>query len=198
MMTARSATIARQTRETDIRIELNLDGSGAFEADTGIGFFDHMLHQIARHGLIDLKVGLTGDQHIDDHHSVEDTGLCIGGAIAQALADKRGITRYGTAYVPLDEALSRVVVDLSGRPGLFFNVCFTRDKIGAFDVDLVREFFQGIASGGALTLHMDGLAGDNAHHVAETLFKAFGRALRAAVAVDSRLSGAMPSTKGRL
>jgi imidazoleglycerol-phosphate dehydratase len=197
-MTARRATIARQTLETDIQIELNLDGSGAFEADTGIGFFDHMLHQIARHGLIDLKVDVTGDRHIDDHHSVEDTGICIGAAIAKALTDKRGINRYGQAYVPLDEALSRVVVDLSGRPGLFFNVCFSRDKIGAFDVELVREFFQGIASGGAITLHIDGLKGDNAHHVAETLFKAFGRALRMAVAADAQLNGAMPSTKGRL
>lgn len=197
-MTARRATIARQTGETDIRIDIDLDGSGTFEATTGVGFFDHMLHQIARHGLIDLGVAATGDLHIDDHHTVEDTGICIGRAIAKAVGDKRGITRYGHAYVPLDEALARVVIDLSGRPGLFFDARFSRDKIGTFDVELVREFFQGVASGGAMTLHMDALKGDNAHHVAETLFKAFGRALRMAVAADPRLDGAMPSTKGSL
>lgn len=197
-MTARRATIARQTGETDIRIELDLDGSGDFDGGTGIGFFDHMLHQIARHGLVDISVDAKGDLHIDDHHTVEDTGLCLGQALAEAVGDKRGLTRYGHAYVPLDEALARVVVDLSGRPGLFFEAAFTRDKIGTFDVELVREFFQGVASAGALTLHMDSLKGHNAHHVAETLFKAFGRALRMAVAVDERVGDATPSTKGRL
>lgn len=197
-MTSRRATIARATAETDIRLEIDLDGSGAFTGGTGVGFFDHMLHQIARHGLIDIELSAAGDTHIDDHHTVEDAGLCLGRALAEALGDKRGITRYGHAYVPLDEALSRVVVDLSGRPGLFFDAAFTRDKIGTFDVELVREFFQGVASAGAITLHMDSLKGDNAHHIAETLFKAFGRALRMAVAGDARAEGAMPSTKGRL
>ncbi|ROO24635.1 imidazoleglycerol-phosphate dehydratase [Salinisphaera orenii MK-B5] len=197
-MTSRRATIARATAETDIRLEIDLDGSGAFTGGTGVGFFDHMLHQIARHGLIDIELSAAGDTHIDDHHTVEDVGLCLGRALAEAVGDKRGITRYGHAYVPLDEALSRVVVDLSGRPGLFFDAAFTRDKIGTFDVELVREFFQGVASAGAITLHMDSLKGDNAHHIAETLFKAFGRALRMAVAGDARAEGAMPSTKGRL
>jgi imidazoleglycerol-phosphate dehydratase len=197
-MTARRATIARQTNETDISVTLDLDGGGMFNADTGVGFFDHMLHQISRHGLVDLDVSAQGDLHIDDHHTVEDVGICIGQALREALGDKRGIVRYGHAYVPLDEALSRVVVDLSGRPGLFFDAAFTRDKIGTFDVELVREFFQGLASAGAITLHMDTLKGDNAHHVAETLFKAFGRALRAAVAADERAAHATPSTKGSL
>lgn len=197
-MTARRATIARQTAETDIRVVIDLDGSGVFEGGTGVGFFDHMLHQIARHGLVDLNVAVTGDLHIDAHHTVEDTGICIGQALRDAVGDKRGIRRYGHAYVPLDEALTRVVIDLSGRPGLFFDACFKRDKIGSFDVELVREFFQGLASAGALTLHMDSLKGDNTHHVAETLFKAFGRALRAAVSADERACGAMPSTKGSL
>jgi len=197
-MTARRATIARQTAETDIRVDLDLDGTGVFEGGTGIGFFDHMLHQIARHGLVDLNVAATGDRHIDDHHTVEDAGICIGQALREAVGDKRGIIRYGHAYVPLDEALARVVIDLSGRPGLFFDARFTRDKIGSFDVELVREFFQGLASAGAITLHMDSLKGDNAHHVAETLFKSFGRALRAAVAADVRARDAMPSTKGSL
>ncbi|MES1941172.1 imidazoleglycerol-phosphate dehydratase [Salinisphaera sp. T5B8] len=197
-MKARRATIARQTAETDIQVTLDLDGDGVFSAETGIGFFDHMLHQISRHGLIDLDVRAMGDLHIDDHHTVEDVGICIGQALREALGDKRGIIRYGHAYVPLDEALSRVVVDLSGRPGLFFAADFTRDKIGTFDVELVREFFQGLASAGALTLHMDALKGDNAHHVAETLFKAFGRALRMAVTADARSADSMPSTKGSL
>lgn len=197
-MTARRATIARQTAETDIRVSLDLDGSGVFEGGTGIGFFDHMLHQIARHGLVDLDVAATGDRHIDDHHTVEDTGICLGQALRDAVGDKRGMTRYGHAYVPLDEALARVVIDLSGRPGLFFDAAFTRDKIGSFDVELVREFFQGLASASAVTLHMDSLKGHNAHHVAETLFKAFGRALRAAVTPDARLGDSMPSTKGSL
>lgn len=197
-MTSRRATIARATAETDIRLEIDLDGGGAFTGGTGVGFFDHMLHQIARHGLIDIELSAAGDTHIDDHHTVEDVGLCLGQALAEAVGDKRGIMRYGHAYVPLDEALSRVVVDLSGRPGLFFDAAFTRDKIGTFDVELVREFFQGVASAAAITLHMDRLKGDNAHHIAETLFKAFGRALRMAVADDARAEGAMPSTKGRL
>lgn len=197
-MTARRATIARQTAETDIRVTLDLDGQGVFHAATGVGFFDHMLHQIARHGLIDLDVAATGDLHIDDHHTVEDVGICIGQALRDALGDKRGIIRYGHAYVPLDEALSRVVIDLSGRPGLFFTAVFSAEKIGSFDTELVREFFQGVASGAAMTLHMDALKGHNAHHVAETLFKAFGRALRMAVTGDERAAQAMPSTKGSL
>ena len=197
-MKARSATIARQTAETDIQVTLDLDGNGVFAAETGVGFFDHMLHQISRHGMIDLDVRAKGDLHIDDHHTVEDVGICIGQALREAVGDKRGIARYGHAYVPLDEALSRVVIDLSGRPGLFFAADFTRDKIGTFDVELVREFFQGLASAGALTLHMDALKGHNAHHVAETLFKAFGRALRMAVAADGRTGDTMPSTKGSL
>ena len=197
-MKARSATIARQTAETDIQVTLDLDGNGVFAAETGVGFFDHMLHQISRHGMIDLDVRATGDLHIDDHHTVEDVGICIGQALREAVGDKRGITRYGHAYVPLDEALSRVVIDLSGRPGLFFSADFTRDKIGTFDVELVREFFQGVASAGALTLHMDALKGHNAHHIAETLFKAFGRALRMAVSADARSGDSMPSTKGSL
>ncbi|MES1946564.1 imidazoleglycerol-phosphate dehydratase [Salinisphaera sp. C84B14] len=197
-MKARSATIARQTAETDIQVTLDLDGNGVFAAETGVGFFDHMLHQISRHGMIDLDLRATGDLHIDDHHTVEDVGICIGQALREAVGDKRGITRYGHAYVPLDEALSRVVIDLSGRPGLFFSADFTRDKIGTFDVELVREFFQGVASAGALTLHMDALKGHNAHHIAETLFKAFGRALRMAVSADARSGDSMPSTKGSL
>ena len=197
-MTERSATIERRTAETDIRLDLELDGTGRFEAATGVGFFDHMLHQTARHALIDLRVAATGDLHIDDHHTVEDTGICFGRALARAIGDKRGIRRYGHAYVPLDEALGRVVVDLSGRPGLFFNARFAHDKIGTFDVELVREFFQGVASAGALTLHVDSLKGDNAHHVAETLFKGFGRALRQAIAVDPGLADSVPSTKDSL
>ena len=197
-MTARRATIERRTAETDIRVELDLDGAGVFEAATGVGFFEHMLHQIARHALIDLSVSANGDLHIDDHHTVEDVGIVLGQALREALGDKRGIMRYGHAYVPLDEALSRVVIDFSGRPGLFFRADFTAEKIGTFDTELVREFFQGLASAGALTLHMDALKGHNAHHVAETLFKAFGRALRMAVAADGRTGDTMPSTKGSL
>lgn len=197
-MTSRGATIERRTAETAIKVVLDLDGSGAFAATTGIGFFEHMLNQIARHGLIDLDVVADGDRHIDDHHTVEDVGICIGDALRQAIGDKRGIFRYGHAYVPLDEALSRVVIDFSGRPGLFFNVQFTAEKIGVFDTELVREFFQGVASASGMTLHMDTLKGDNAHHIAETLFKAFGRALRAAVATDERAAAALPSTKGSL
>ncbi|WP_348760923.1 imidazoleglycerol-phosphate dehydratase HisB [uncultured Salinisphaera sp.] len=197
-MTARRATIERRTAETDIRVELDLDGTGAYSAATGVGFFEHMLHQVARHGLIDLTVSANGDLHIDDHHTVEDVGIVIGQALREALGDKRGITRYGHAYVPLDEALSRVVIDFSGRPGLFFRADFTAEKIGTFDTELVREFFGGIAAGAAMTLHMDNLSGANAHHIAETLFKAFGRALRAAVAFDERALDALPSTKEHL
>ncbi|HET7314794.1 imidazoleglycerol-phosphate dehydratase HisB [Salinisphaera sp.] len=197
-MTARRATIERCTAETAIQLSVNLDGAGDFTADTGVGFFEHMLHQLARHGLVDLDVRAKGDLHIDDHHTVEDVGICLGAALKTAIGDKKGIMRYGHAYVPLDEALSRVVLDFSGRPGLHFRVHFTAEKIGAFDTELVREFFGGVASGAALTLHMDTLAGDNAHHIAETLFKAFGRALRAAVARDERAPDALPSTKGSL
>jgi len=197
-MPARTATIERQTAETSIRVTLDLDGSGEFAALTGVGFFEHMLHQVARHGLIDLDVSADGDLHIDDHHTVEDVGICIGAALKQAIGDKRGIFRYGHAYVPLDEALSRVVIDFSGRPGLFFNAEFTAEKIGRFDTELVREFFQGVASAAGMTLHMDVLKGHNAHHMAETLFKAFGRALRGAVAPDERAALALPSTKGSL
>ncbi|MDA3921787.1 MAG: imidazoleglycerol-phosphate dehydratase HisB [Salinisphaera sp.] len=197
-MTARRATIERQTAETSIRVALDLDGSGEFSAQTGVGFFEHMLNQIARHSLMDLEVHADGDLHIDDHHTVEDVGICIGAALKQAVGDKRGIMRYGHAYVPLDEALARVVLDFSGRPGLYFNVGFTAEKIGRFDTELVREFFQGLASAAGVTLHMDALKGHNSHHIAETLFKAFGRALRSAVARDERALDAMPSTKGSL
>ncbi len=197
-MTARRANISRQTRETDIQLTLDLDGSGMFEGTTGVGFFDHMLEQIARHGLIDLAIQATGDLHIDAHHTVEDVGITLGQALQKAWGDKKGLTRYGHAYVPLDEALSRVVVDLSGRPGLFYSARYPSERIGVFDVELVREFFQGLANHAAITLHMDNLKGENAHHIAETLFKAFGRALRAAVAHDERLGDAMPSTKGSL
>lgn len=197
-MTARRATIERCTAETDIQLSVNLDGTGDFYAETGVGFFEHMLHQLARHGLVDLDVRATGDRHIDDHHTVEDVGICLGNTLQDAIGDKKGIMRYGHAYVPLDEALSRVVLDFSGRPGLHFRVPFTADKIGTFDTQLVREFFGGVASGAALTLHMDTLSGDNAHHIAETLFKAFGRALRAAVARDERALDVLPSTKGSL
>ena len=197
-MPARCATLERRTAETDIRVELDLDGAGVFEAATGVGFFEHMLHQIARHALIDLSVSANGDLHIDDHHTVEDVGIVLGQALREALGDKRGIMRYGHAYVPLDEALSRVVIDFSGRPGLFFRADFTAEKIGTFDTELVREFFGGVAAGAAMTLHMDNLAGANAHHIAETLFKAFGRALRGAVARDERAMDALPSTKEHL
>ena len=197
-MTARCATLERRTAETDIRVELDLDGAGVFEAATGVGFFEHMLHQIARHALIDLSVSANGDLHIDDHHTVEDVGIVLGQALREALGDKRGIMRYGHAYVPLDEALSRVVIDFSGRPGLFFRADFTAEKIGTFDTELVREFFGGVAAGAAMTLHMDNLAGANAHHIAETLFKAFGRALRGAIARDERAMDALPSTKEHL
>ncbi len=194
----RQAEITRNTLETKIRVALDLDGTGVSKLATGIGFFDHMLDQIARHGLIDLTVEATGDLHIDAHHTIEDVGITIGQALAKALGDKKGLRRYGHAYVPLDEALSRVVVDLSGRPGLVFTVPFTRATIGEFDVDLVREFFQGLVNHAAITVHIDALRGDNSHHQAETVFKAFARALRMAVEVDPRAAGAIPSTKGSL
>ena len=193
----RRAEVERTTLETQIRIKLDLDGSGAAKLATGIGFLDHMLDQIARHGMIDLEVAAQGDLHIDAHHTVEDIGITLGQALARALGDKRGLRRYGHAYVPLDEALSRVVIDLSGRPGLVFEVPFTRATIGEFDVDLVREFFQGFVNHAQVTVHIDGLRGINAHHQAETVFKAFGRALRMAVEADPRATG-IPSTKGTL
>ena len=197
-MTTRSADLTRNTKETQIRVALNLDGSGAAQLATGIGFFDHMLDQIARHGLIDLTVQAQGDLHIDGHHTVEDVGITLGQAFAKALGDKAGIRRYGHAYVPLDEALSRVVIDLSGRPGLEWHVPFTRAAIGEFDVDLAHEFFQGFVNHADVTLHVDNLRGDNAHHQCETVFKAFARALRMAIEVDARSAGVIPSTKGTL
>lgn len=198
VMTARKADISRDTRETRIALALDLDGNGRAELATGIPFFDHMLEQVARHGLIDLRIEAAGDLEVDAHHTVEDIGIVFGQALAEAVADKKGLTRYGHAYVPLDEALSRVVVDLSGRPGLEYEVRYPRSRIGDFDVDLVREFFQGLVNHGRLTLHVDNLRGRNAHHIAETVFKAFGRALRAAVAPDPRVGDATPSTKGSL
>ena len=194
----RTADITRNTNETQIRVTINLDGTGRLKTETGVPFLDHMLDQIARHGLIDLDIHCQGDRHIDDHHTVEDIGITLGQAVAQAVGDKRGILRYGHAYVPLDEALSRVVIDFSGRPGLFFNVAFTRSHIGAFDVDLVREFFQGFVNHAWVTLHIDNLRGDNAHHQCETVFKALGRAVRMALASDARSPEAIPSTKGLL
>ena len=197
-MTDRTATLSRDTLETRITVSVNLDGTGEARFDTGIPFLEHMLDQVARHGLIDLEISARGDTHIDDHHTVEDIGITLGQAVAEAVGDRRGIVRYGHAYVPLDEALSRVVVDFSGRPGLEFHVPFSRAQIGTFDVDLFHEFFQGFINQAMLTLHIDNLRGDNAHHQAETIFKAFGRALRMALAIDERASGAMPSTKGVL
>ncbi|WP_049255346.1 imidazoleglycerol-phosphate dehydratase HisB [Neisseria bacilliformis] len=194
----RCVTVTRNTSETQITITLNLDGTGQGRFDTGVPFLEHMLDQIARHGLIDLDITCKGDIHIDDHHTVEDIGITLGQALKQALGDKTGIRRYGHAYVPLDEALSRVVLDLSGRPGLVYNVNFVRAWIGRFDVDLFGEFFHGIVNHSMMTLHIDNLSGDNAHHQAETVFKAFGRALRMAVESDPRMSGRMPSTKGTL
>lgn len=194
----RTAEITRNTKETQIRVVLNLDGTGQQNIDTGVPFLDHMLDQIARHGLIDLDVKATGDLHIDAHHTVEDVGITIGLALAKAWSDKAGLRRYGHAYVPLDEALSRVVIDLSGRPGLIFEVPFTRARVGDFDVDLTREFFQGLVNHALMTLHIDNLRGINAHHQCETVFKAFGRALRMAVEVDPRQAGVIPSTKGVL
>lgn len=193
----RQAEISRNTLETQVSVRIDLDGSGKSDLSSGVGFLDHMLDQIARHGMIDLTVKASGDLHIDAHHTVEDIGITLGQALAKALGDKKGLLRYGHAYVPLDEALTRVVVDLSGRPGLDFNVPFTRSAIGEFDVDLVREFFQGLVNHAAITVHIDNLKGENSHHQAETVFKAFGRALRMAVEADPRSSG-IPSTKGTL
>ena len=195
---ARTARIERNTAETRIAVELDLDGTGRAELATGVPFLDHMLDQLARHGMVDLAVRAAGDLHIDAHHTVEDIGITLGQALRAAVGDKKGIARYGHAYVPLDEALSRVVVDLSGRPGLEFHVPFSRAMIGTFDVDLTREFFQGFVNHAQLTLHVDNLRGDNAHHQAETVFKAFARALRMAVARDPRAGAAIPSTKGSL
>ncbi|SBP86408.1 imidazoleglycerol-phosphate dehydratase [Thiomonas delicata] len=194
----RTAQVIRQTAETRIAVELDLDGSGVSKLATGIGFFDHMLDQIARHGLVDLAVHAEGDLHIDGHHTVEDVGITIGQALAKALGDKKGVRRYGHAYVPLDEALSRVVVDFSGRPGLVWHVPFARAMIGQFDVDLAHEFFQGLVNHAFITLHVDNLRGENAHHQCETVFKAFGRALRAAAEIDPRMGSVIPSTKGSL
>jgi imidazoleglycerol-phosphate dehydratase len=197
-MSARTAQIKRDTLETQIELELNLDGTGKTQLETGVPFLEHMLDQVARHGLLDLSVRAQGDLHIDAHHTVEDIGITLGQAFASALADKQGIRRYGHAYVPLDEALSRVVVDFSGRPGLEYGVTFTRARIGDFDVDLLHEFFQGFVNHAKVTLHIDCLRGDNAHHIAETVFKAFGRALRMAAERDPRMAGMLPSTKGSL
>jgi imidazoleglycerol-phosphate dehydratase len=194
----RSAKVTRNTLETKISVEVNLDGTGKVKLDTGLPFLEHMLDQIARHGLLDLDINAKGDLHIDAHHTVEDIGITLGQAFYQAIGDKKGLRRYGHAYVPLDEALSRVVLDISGRPGLAFNVEFVRSNIGEFEVDLIREFFQGFVNHALVTLHIDNLAGDNAHHQAETVFKAFGRALRAALEIDPRMAGVMPSTKGTL
>ena len=194
----RSAKVLRNTLETQISVELNLDGSGQAKFDTGLPFLDHMLDQVARHGLVDLTILAKGDLHIDAHHTVEDIGITLGQAFNQAIGDKKGLRRYGHAYVPLDESLSRVVLDISGRPGLVFNCKFVRDSIGEFDVDLINEFFQGFVNHALVTLHIDNLAGNNAHHQAETIFKAFGRALRTALELDSRMAGVMPSTKGAL
>ncbi|MDY0108087.1 MAG: imidazoleglycerol-phosphate dehydratase HisB [Giesbergeria sp.] len=196
--TDRTAEVSRNTAETRITVRLNLDGTGQSSLHTGIGFFDHMLEQIARHGLIDLEVHADGDLHIDGHHTVEDVGITIGQAFARAVGDKKGIRRYGHAYVPLDEALSRVVIDLSGRPGLVLNIPFTSGMIGAFDTQLTHEFFQGFVNHAGATLHIDNLRGVNAHHQCETVFKAFARALRAAVERDPRSAGTVPSTKGSL
>ena len=194
----RSAQVTRNTLETQITIKLDLDGSGKVKFDTGLPFLEHMLDQVARHGMIDLDIVAKGDLHIDAHHTVEDIGITLGQAFSQAVEDKKGLRRYGHAYVPLDEALSRVVLDISGRPGLVFNVNFVRSNIGGFDVDLVHEFFQGFVNHALVTLHIDNLVGNNAHHQAETVFKAFGRALRMALEVDPRMAGMMPSTKGTL
>ncbi len=194
----RKATIERDTLETQITVSVNLDGQGDAKLNTGVPFFEHMLDQIARHGMIDIDIKANGDTHIDDHHTVEDIGITLGQAINKAVGDKKGITRYGHAYVPLDEALSRVVIDLSGRPGLVFNADFTREKIGNFETELVFEFFQGFVNHANVTLHIDCLRGHNSHHQAETIFKAFGRALRMALSADERMAGKMPSTKGSL
>ena len=198
MTAPRTATVQRDTKETQIRVSVNLDGTGVSKLETGIGFFDHMLDQIARHGLIDLDIHAVGDLHIDGHHTVEDVGITLGQAVAQAVGDKKGLTRYGHAYVPLDEALSRVVIDFSGRPGLHMDVDFKAGMIGAFDTQLAFEFFQGFSNHAGVSLHIDNLKGHNAHHQAETIFKAFGRALRMGMTLDPRSLGVIPSTKGSL
>ena len=198
MTAARTATIQRDTKETRIRVSVDLDGTGAAKLSTGIGFFDHMLDQIARHGLIDLEIEAQGDLHIDGHHTVEDVGITFGLAVAKAVGDKKGLRRYGHAYVPLDEALSRVVIDFSGRPGLVMHVPFKAGMIGGFDAQLAHEFFQGFANHALVTLHIDNLRGENAPHQCETVFKAFARALRSAIEIDPRVGDAVPSTKGTL
>ena len=197
-MTMRTAEIVRNTNETKIKVSINIDGTGKQSINTGVPFLDHMIDQIARHGLIDIDIECDGDTHIDDHHSVEDIGISLGMAIAKAVGDKKGMTRYGHSYVPLDECLSRVVIDFSGRPGLQFHVPFTRAMIGRFDVDLVQEFFQGFVNHALVTVHVDNIRGINSHHQAETVFKAFGRALRMAMTQDPRMTGVIPSTKGVL
>ncbi len=194
----RSATIERTTRETDIAVTVELDGSGAADIATGIGFFDHMLEQVARHGLIDLTVRAKGDLHIDQHHTVEDVGIALGQAVRKALGDYRGVTRYADVHLPMDEAMTRCAIDISGRPFLVWDVAFPRPKIGEFDTELVREFFQAFAQNAGITLHVANLYGENSHHIAETCFKALARALRAAIAIDPRQEGRLPSTKGRL
>ena len=197
-MAERTATVKRDTLETQIEVSVNLDGSGKTEFDTGVPFLEHMLDQIARHGLVDISIKANGDTHTDDHHTVEDIGITLGQAFTQALGDKKGIYRYGHAYVPLDESLSRVVIDFSGRPGLEYGVDYPRARIGEFDVDLILEFFQGFVNHALVTLHIDNIRGKNAHHIAETIFKAFGRAVRMAMTADPRMEGMMPSTKGSL
>jgi imidazoleglycerol-phosphate dehydratase len=194
----RTAEVSRNTLETKIKVSINLDGTGVSKLSSGLGFLDHMVDQIARHGMMDINIEATGDLHIDAHHTVEDIGITLGQAFAKAIGDKKGVRRYGHAYVPLDEALSRVVLDLSGRPGMEFGVEFKRAQIGEFDVDLIHEFFQGFVNHALVTLHIDNLRGENAHHQAETIFKAFGRALRMATELDTRMAGIMPSTKGSL
>jgi len=197
-MPQRNAQIVRETKETKIRVTVDLDGTGACKVSTGIGFFDHMLEQIARHGALDLTIEAAGDLHIDGHHTVEDVGICLGRAVSAAAGDKQGIRRFGHAFVPLDEALTRVVIDFSGRPGLSWQVPFARSTIGGFDVELAHEFFQGFVNHAQVTVHVDNLRGDNAHHQCETVFKAFARALREALELDPRAAGAVPSTKGAL
>jgi len=197
-MNKRSASVERNTLETQIRVEVDLDGTGVCKLNTGVPFLEHMLDQVARHGMIDINIDASGDLHIDAHHTVEDIGITLGQAVNQAVGDKKGIVRYGHAYVPLDEALSRVVIDFSGRPGLEYQVDFQRGMIGEFDVDLFHEFFQGFVNHANVTLHIDNLKGVNAHHIAETVFKAFGRAVRMALSMDERMSGITPSTKGSL
>lgn len=197
-MADRTATVKRDTLETQIEATINLDGTGKSEFNTGVPFLEHMLDQVARHGMVDLNINAKGDNHIDDHHTVEDIGITLGQAFAKALADKKGIRRYGHSYVPLDEALSRVVIDFSGRPGLQYDTEYPRSMIGEFDVDLLGEFFQGFVNHAQVTLHIDNIRGKNAHHIAETIFKAFGRAIRMAIEADPRMAGVMPSTKGSL